>query len=492
MRDLKFPRKRPGMGARCGNRQHGGIAILMALFLIVMLGFMGLALDMGRLYNRKVELQSVADAAALSAAERLVGTAAGIDAALAAAASAATAKKIGYEKGSIEWRDSAVTFSSAPSGAPWVDAGAARAAAQAVAYVAVDTAALGDAGMVKTLLMLVMSEKGHLDKTTARARAVAGRSGLNIAPLAICAMSKTPAAPRATTLELVQYGFRRGVAYDLMQLNPDATTPANFVINPIDPAAAGAMASNSSPAVVGPFVCTGSMPKVSVMEGQLAVTQPFPLAALYEQLNSRFDQYNGNLCDFRSAPPDANIKSYLHTAPNIWMKSNPGGPTAAPHTSAGKLQTVADPDPHPAGNTAANYGLMWAYARPVLFAEYAAGVAEPEQGYRTIDKLLWPALYAPGLPEAKNSYPSATPYWSGGNGVNQAPSSSHGYGVRHRRVLNIPLLNCPVAPGSNASAEVLAIGRFFMTVPATATSISAEFAGIASEQSLGGTVELFQ
>ncbi len=490
MTSLYFPRKRPGFRVQRGNRQRGGIAILMALFLVVMLGFMGLALDMGRLYNRKVELQSVADAAALSAAERLVGTSAGIDAALAAAASAATAKKIRYEKGSINWLDSAVRFSSAPSG-PWLDAGAARAAAQGVAFVQVDTAELADVGKVETLLMRVLSKNGDLDKADTSARAVAGRSVINIVPLAICAMSKTPAAARGTTLELVQYGFRRGVAYDLMQLNPDATSPANFVINPMDPGSGAAMASNTSPAVVGPFVCAGSMPKVSVLQGQLAVTQPFPLASLYEQLNSRFDHYNGNLCDFRTSPPDANIKPYLHTAPTIWMKVAPAAATAARYTGAGKLQTVADPDPHPAVNTAGSYGLMWSYARPVLFAEYATGVAEPEQGYPTIDKSLWPTLYAPGLPEGK-SYPSATPYWSGGSSVNQSPSGSHGYGVRHRRVLHVPLLNCPVASGTNTSAAVLAIGRFFMTVPATATSISAEFAGIASEQSLGGTVELFQ
>jgi hypothetical protein len=37
---------------------------------------------------------------------------------------------------------------------------------------------------------------------------------------------------------------------------------------------------------------------------------------------------------------------------------------------------------------------------------------------------------------------------------------------------------------------VLGVGRFFMTVPATATSISAEFAGVAQASSLLGTVEL--
>jgi hypothetical protein len=72
-----------------------------------------------------------------------------------------------------------------------------------------------------------------------------------------------------------------------------------------------------------------------------------------------------------------------------------------------------------------------------------------------------------------------------------SPSSAHLPGVRYRRVLNVPLLSCPVAAGANVTANVLAIGRFFMTVPATATSISAEFAGVVPEQSLGGRVEMY-
>jgi hypothetical protein len=59
-------------------------------------------------------------------------------------------------------------------------------------------------------------------------------------------------------------------------------------------------------------------------------------------------------------------------------------------------------------------------------------------------------------------------------------------------VLNVPLLDCPVAAGADAQAAVLAIGKFFMTVPATATSINAEFAGIASGDALSGSVELYK
>jgi hypothetical protein len=54
--------------------------------------------------------------------------------------------------------------------------------------------------------------------------------------------------------------------------------------------------------------------------------------------------------------------------------------------------------------------------------------------------------------------------------------------------LNLPLLACPV---SGDKATVLGIGKFFMTVPATATSLYGEFAGLVSEQALGSQVQLY-
>ena len=59
----------------------------MAVFAVVMAGFLGLAVDVGRMYIAKNEAQAYADAAAIAAALRLDGTAAGVTAAQAAASS---------------------------------------------------------------------------------------------------------------------------------------------------------------------------------------------------------------------------------------------------------------------------------------------------------------------------------------------------------------------------------------------------------------------
>lgn len=56
-------------GSQC--RQQGSVAIVVALSLLVLVGFAGLVLDLGRLYVNRSELQSAADACALAAAAEL-------------------------------------------------------------------------------------------------------------------------------------------------------------------------------------------------------------------------------------------------------------------------------------------------------------------------------------------------------------------------------------------------------------------------------------
>ena len=54
---------------RC--KQRGAVAIITALSLVALVGFVGLALDLGHLYVNKTELQNAADACALAAAREL-------------------------------------------------------------------------------------------------------------------------------------------------------------------------------------------------------------------------------------------------------------------------------------------------------------------------------------------------------------------------------------------------------------------------------------
>lgn len=56
------------------STQDGAIAVAFIILVILLLGFVGLAMDVGRLYVSKAELQNAADACALAAAGALTGT----------------------------------------------------------------------------------------------------------------------------------------------------------------------------------------------------------------------------------------------------------------------------------------------------------------------------------------------------------------------------------------------------------------------------------
>lgn len=109
--------------------QRGAVAVMFALSLVVLMGFAGLALDGGRLYVNRTELQNAADACALAAA-RLLPPGGGIAAAtfLVAETSGrtlATRNSIDFQRAAIPADAVTVEFATAPTGAAWQLAGAA-------------------------------------------------------------------------------------------------------------------------------------------------------------------------------------------------------------------------------------------------------------------------------------------------------------------------------------------------------------------------------
>src|SRR5277367_2674848 len=61
------------------SRQRGFVLIAMSVTMLLMLACIGLAFDLGRIYIARNEAQVFTDAAALTAASKLDGTAAGIE-----------------------------------------------------------------------------------------------------------------------------------------------------------------------------------------------------------------------------------------------------------------------------------------------------------------------------------------------------------------------------------------------------------------------------
>jgi hypothetical protein len=60
------------------KRQHGFVLIAMSVSMLLLLAVIGLAFDLGRIYIARNEAQVFTDAAAMAAAAKLDGTAAGI------------------------------------------------------------------------------------------------------------------------------------------------------------------------------------------------------------------------------------------------------------------------------------------------------------------------------------------------------------------------------------------------------------------------------
>lgn len=493
----------PGTSKPRHRREHGAFAIMFVPLLLLMIAFCGLALDIGQLYNRKVDLNGIAKAAAQAAARELNGTDAGIANARARAKEIAEGLRYQYfqDGAGFTWNDAALTFGTAPSrSGEWVSAPTGNAPVSALYFAKVDTAWLDSSiGQVNTFMMGLLST--GLITVSLTDSAVAGRTGINVTPLAICAMSPNSAAkitftsPSGATLnELVQYGFRRGVSYDLMQLNPIGTEPARYLVNPV--VAPGADSSSFNTAIAPQFMCAGTMWVPRVTGGDIRVSSlpsTFPLDSLDIPLNSRFDIYTGGPCDPSGAPPDFNIKSYAYDQAGavVWMNPNKGAAAAARAPTLNRLETVADVAGPPA--SPGDFGPLWAFAKAAQ-APTPVDAPEPAGGYATFGTADWPTLYKSG--PVVTTYAPSTPYrsTSTASGFYAAPRAANlEISTLLRRVLNIPLLSCTPSPpsGDNVSATVLGIGKFFMTRPATKDKLIAEFAGVLPEQSLSGPVELF-
>ena len=475
------------------GRAGGAIAIMFAGALMIIIAFFVLALDLSQLYNRKMELQNVADTVALAAAYELDGTTQGISNAIKEASDRFSAPPPGtvtYQYGarSMTWSDGAIEFGHGLEG-PWRTAQEAQANPGGLLFVKIQTDRLDPSyGEMRTTFLQVLTNAAV---TSTSARAVAGRSAIKVTPLGICAMRDE--AQRDHHGELEEHGFRRGVGYNLLDLaRPGASSGQTFIVNPLDKPTA-----ITDVATLAPFVCSGTMAMSRLIGGKVTVSPFFPIANLYYHLNSRFGSYSAPTapCDPRSAPADANIMEYTYNGGSPWMRVQPLGQSAALLETDERRWTIAGPDSAPEGTIDAQFGPLWSYAKAVPYTAFEqAGGVEPPGGYSTFDTTAWETLYSPGKPKTSltTPYPSspgtATPYsHTNGSTFYKTPPTGN-KSVRHRRVLHLPLLACPV---SGSKATVLAVGKFFMTKSATHDSLYGEFAGLVSEQSLGTQIFLY-
>ncbi len=479
---------------RALRRQGGAYAVIYAIALPAMLGMIGLAIDLSVVYARGHELQTIADAAALAAARSLNGTVAGLTAAKNSARVTAQKNKFRFLNAeTISWSADALSFSVSTSG-PWLPAEAISASDVGdVLYTKVDTSALDSIyGKVSTVFLRVVGvdAEQNLSRT-----AIAGRSMTSMIPLAICALNNTKItsrtnAPSTGVEEMLEHGFRRGVSYNLLNLNPNGTTPKYYVFNPFEVDSMPPAASHLTPATLRPLMCTGAIPAPVIRNGtQLNVSETFS-SDMVADLNSRFGTYSGgSLCTKYSAPPDVNVIDFRGGYTNWWMNASPAPiqGSASSLTTNGKLLTIADVNGASAGTTNASYGPLWSFSRPV---RYNSSTGTEGVAFTRTD---WAKLYlvSSGAAPASTYAFTASPYDRNATPNLQTPIGMAGVGSR--RVLNVALLECPVASGSTR-ANVLGIGRFLMTTPATTSplAIHAEFGGLTQFGALTASAVLYK
>lgn len=498
----------PRRAAASPRRQKGAVAILVGLSLFVLVMMLGLVMDLGQLYITRTELQNAADAGALAGAREMNGTAAGITSAEARAISTAAANSVrfGANAGAVTIGRANVEYGTTPDG-PWNNYATATAAPGGLSFIKVDTHGISQ-GTLATWFMRV----SNIDVMNTFGRAVAGTFSTGVTPLGVCAIDPSNSI---ATGELLEYGFRRGMNYDVIQINNAKKGLAGLAqvplwINPVDSVGSGCNPSHSSASFAVPFVCVGRASSVNASTNQVFINTGSS-ASLDRPLNSRFNVYQGNSCDPTTAPPDMNIKPYSVQNPTNANNTNPDFWMSPDYGSARRQAVDIFPDGNPNAGKPVNWpnllttppdqiGVLWSYSRAM------------RTNGTTFDTTNWPTLYNPGIstdaayPATPGTgFPAGTPPapYNQYNRITGVPVSSNYAeqpvgrpGLPERRVLQLVIVNCDApagAVGSCQTMDVLSVGKFFMPVRANLpSSLAVEFAGLTPWSQLEREIRLFR
>ncbi|RZI43998.1 hypothetical protein EGT07_00780 [Herbaspirillum sp. HC18] len=479
------------------TRSRGAITLMLAMSLFVLFGFMALAIDLGRTYVVRTELQNAADAAALAGAKELDQTYSGITKAIDRAI------KMAQQNNYLFSTPVTITAANLAVGSCPDDE-----CMTPIANITSDALAVGQSflrvevpsGNIATLFARLMLSSGPgVANTTTFGSAVAGRFVNNVTPLGLCALrdAATGASyPRNKVIEptpgkkeLVNFGFRRGVSYNIFDLGDIGGPSTPYLINPVDVYPNPCKAANSSANATAPFVCLGSSAVLTTTPSYVYGNTGISGGKMEAALNSRFNDYSGNTCDPVQAPPDTNVRAFgctgagCETPAADWMAQskqswdpkafNPNTllPSAAPPYNATPYHAAAKDD----------YGVLWSYSRAVAPIGTEPNL-RPGPEYTTADWAdLYPTLVgtppAAGLTFPANDSPYVDP------AHRTAPSGRTGQ--PDRRVMNMAIVDCGAATGSGSCKvlPVVGVGRFFMQTPAKVTgsgkaALNLEFAGL--------------
>lgn len=93
------------------KHQTGAVAIMVGLTIVVLVAFLGMTVDLGRLFITKTELSNAADACSLAAAAELNGATDSLDRAVSAGTTVGQRNKVGFQGRAVTIFPGDITFS---------------------------------------------------------------------------------------------------------------------------------------------------------------------------------------------------------------------------------------------------------------------------------------------------------------------------------------------------------------------------------------------
>jgi hypothetical protein len=301
-----MPRK-PRLPATSPTRQRGAVAIIVGLSLAVMLGFIGLAIDGGRLYLTKTELQNAADACALAAAYELTGVPIPAEAfvrAEAAGKTVGTRNRVDFQNVAIPAGDISLSYGTA------LNAGFALAGAGNAKYVRCTVQRSG----IQPYFMQAVGIGNQAVNAIATATLAPAQTNCAV-PMAMCTRGAAPS-----------YGYSAGdwIGMDFSQNGANVNYTGNFRWIDFTPSEPTPGCGNSQGApelsclLSGSGACSLPAPiTTNCTNGGGPNVQPScvgatgAINAIERAYNTRFGVYaNGGGYNVNNAPPDFTGYSY--------------------------------------------------------------------------------------------------------------------------------------------------------------------------------------
>lgn len=301
-----LPCRRPPVPSR-RSRQRGAVAIVVGLMIVVLMGFVGLALDGGHLYLTKTELQNSADACALAASYELTGAP---DIPADAFARAEAAGRLVGQRNNVDFQNSpiadsaiSVSFGTSLNGGEWKNPGSSTSK-----YVRCTLTRDKIAPWFMQVLIPVLGVDGLTVRSLATATLAPSQSNCAV-PMALCAQPGSSAP---------DYGYVVGNWYSMdfsesggaanytgnfrwIDFDPSSTTPgcSGGGANELACLLAGVGQCSLPPPITGSCSTSGSANPTPGCVGQNGA-----INSIRQAFNSRFGLYGPGTLSVSSAPPD--------------------------------------------------------------------------------------------------------------------------------------------------------------------------------------------